>query len=170
MPRSFSFRSVDAPTPLKRRTGSEKINFLPLSLGGAMLTAYLDAYGAADIHRIVYIVPALQGTRTVSDVFRKDLVPGRFASAVGFLAGGNTAETLNKVFPLLPEGVAEKTADKALDALLRTVLTGSGAMWACLPSEAYGPLAAHRYENGACAVCGAAEHRSTAQRGDENAV
>ena len=127
---------------VKQRTGSEKINFLPLSLGGAMLTAYLDAYGAADIHRIVYIVPALQGTRTISDLFRKDLVPGHFGSMLEFLAGKSTAETMNKVFPLLPEGVAEKTADKAMDALLRTVLTCSGAMWACLPPEYYEALAA----------------------------
>ena len=127
---------------VKRRTGSDKVNFLPLSLGGAMMTAYLDAYGSADIHRIIYIVPALQGTRTISDVFRKDLHTEDFASVLGMLAGGKTAETLQKVLPMLPEGVAQKTAEKVVDAVLSAVLTGSGAMWACLPPEDYETLAA----------------------------
>lgn len=137
---------------VRERTGSDKVSFLPLSLGGAMLTAYLDAYGAADIYRIVYMVPALQGTRTISDVFRKDLRPGHFASVLEQLVGGGTAQKLGAVFSMLPEGVGEKTADKVTDALLKTILTGSGAMWACLPPEYYTDLAETYLADGAHAA------------------
>ncbi len=141
MPYEIAAGLQDFVTMVLERTGSEKVNFLPLSLGGAMLTAYLDLYGAARVHRIVYMVPALQGTRTIADVFRKDLRTDKFSSLLGMLAGGKTAQTLGTVLPMLPEGVLEKTTDKIADAVLSAVLTGSGAMWACLPPEYYEALA-----------------------------
>lgn len=141
MPYSIAADLQDFVSMVLERTGAEKINFLPLSLGGAMLTAYLDAYGAGRIHRIVYMVPALQGTRSVSDVFRKDLRTENFASVLGMLAGGKTVQSLQSILPMLPQGVTEVTAGKVTDAVLAAVLTGSGAMWACLPPEYYPALA-----------------------------
>ena len=148
----FSYNSFDKPYNVasqlndfiamaKERTGSQKVSLLPLSLGGAMVTAYLDAYGEADVHRIVYIVPALQGTRLIGDVMAKDLElsdPGRLLEA---LVGGSTAEAISKLMSMMPSGMPEKLTNALLDAGLDEVFYRSGAMWACLPPDRYAPLA-----------------------------
>ena len=149
----FSYNSFDKPytvaaqlreftAMVKQRTGSDKMNFMPLSLGGAMFTAYLDAYGAGDVHRIVYFVPALAGTVTIRDVFRKNIVLDNLPALIDGMANPTLAGTLKSLLATMPEGTPRRAADAALDTALETVLTGSGAMWACLPPDAYGELAA----------------------------
>ena len=127
---------------VKERTGSEKVNFLPLSLGGAMFTAYLDLYGANEVHRVVYFVPALQGTLTLADVFRKKVDPGRADAALGVVAGENAAAKLKPLLGMLPPDVLKNVTEKLLNTLIGDVLSGSGAMWACLPPDVYDGLAA----------------------------
>ena len=126
---------------VKTRTGSDKVNFLPLSLGGAVFTAYMDRYGTDEIHRVVYMVPALQGTRTISDLFGKRLHPEHIGSLLELLVGGGVTKRMGAVMGLLPEGVLPKTAEKVVDTLLDAMFTGSGNMWACLPPETYDALA-----------------------------
>lgn len=149
----FSYNSFDKPYTVaaqlhdyiafvKEKTGSEKVNLLPLSLGGAMATAYMDAYGWEEFHRIVYFVPALQGTAIVGDTFRKNIDTDRAADIFGLLAGEKTAQTMAGLVSAMPAGMMPKIADKLIDTLLQEVFLGSGAMWAVLPPEWYPELSA----------------------------
>ena len=104
---------------VKQRTGSDKVNFLPLSLGGAMFTAYLDEYGSDDVHRIVYFVPALQGTVTVADVFQKNVDPSKADELLGSLLGGNNATTVKSVMSMMPSGVIPARLKSAISAPTR---------------------------------------------------
>jgi hypothetical protein len=148
----FAFNSFDRPytvaqqlhdfiAMVKSRTGSSRVNILALSLGGAMLTAYLDAFGAEELHRIFYIVPALQGTQLIGDLFRKNLIADKGAGLLGVLVGESAAKALEGVFAMLPAGVTEAIAEKCMQTVRTELLANSGAMWACLPPEYYAPLA-----------------------------
>lgn len=150
---------------VKRRTGSDKVNFLPLSLGGAMFTAYLDEYGSDDVHRIVYFVPALQGTVTVADVFEKNVDPSKADELLGSLIGGSNASAAKSVMGMMPAGVIPALTDKLLDVLIRDVLSGSGAMWACLPPQRYEALAAKYLSDAAHAPLKAETDRYRAAQG-----
>lgn len=57
---------------VKRQTGHDKVDLLPVSLGGTILTAYLDAYGHKDINSIVGVVACLNGTDIVADMMARD--------------------------------------------------------------------------------------------------
>ena len=149
----FSYNSFDKPytvasqlhdyiAMVKEKTGSEKINLLPLSLGGAMATAYMDVYGWEEFHRIVYFVPALQGTVLIGDAFNKNIDADHASDIFGLLAGDKTAQAMGSLVSAMPSGMMPKIADKLTDTLLREVFTGSGAMWAVLPPEQYPALAA----------------------------
>ncbi|MCH5197660.1 MAG: alpha/beta fold hydrolase [Oscillospiraceae bacterium] len=140
-PYSVAGQLADFIAYVKEKTGSDKVNILALSLGGAMLTAYLDEYGAKDIHRIVYMVPALQGSKTVTDIFNKNIKTDDASSLIKALTNEKTAQSAGAVFSMLPEGILGKLADKALSVLIDDVLTGSGAVWALLPPEDYEEIA-----------------------------
>jgi len=131
----------DFISSVKDKTGSEKVNILALSLGGAMLTAYIDEYGANNIHRIVYMIPALQGTKTISDIFNKNIRTDNVTELLNSVTNEKTAQSFSGILSMMPEGVFDKLADKALSALISEVLTGSAAMWACLPPEDYTAIA-----------------------------
>lgn len=140
-PYSVAKQLSDFIAYVKNKTGSDKVNILALSLGGAMLTAYLDEYGAGDIHRIVYMVPALQGSKTVTDIYNKNIKTDNPAELIKSMANEKTAQSVGGIISMMPEGVLDKLADKALSALIEDVLTGSGAIWALLPPEDYTELA-----------------------------
>ena len=57
---------------VKKQTGHDKVDLLPVSLGGTILTAYLDAYGHKDINSIVGVVACLNGTDIVADLMARD--------------------------------------------------------------------------------------------------
>ncbi|MBQ7637422.1 MAG: hypothetical protein IJS90_00800 [Clostridia bacterium] len=126
---------------VKGKTGSDKVNILALSLGGAMFTAFLDEYGAKDVHRIVYMVPALHGTKTIADIFNKNVKTDDAVSLLSSITNEKTAQSLGGVMSMMPDGLIDKLADSVLGALIENVLSGSGAMWACLPPEDYAALA-----------------------------
>lgn len=129
---------------VKRRTGSEKLNFMPLSQGGALFTAYLDAYGGNDVHRIVYFAPALRGAAAMADIFGKKVIPEKAGTLLGVLVGENAVAALGSLTAMLPDGVLASVTEKTLDTVLKNLLTGSGAVWACMPPADY-PAYAETY-------------------------
>ena len=60
---------------VKRETGHDKINLAPVSLGATIANALLEFYPqvADDLNRVVYVVPALDGSRIVGDIFTGNL-------------------------------------------------------------------------------------------------
>jgi hypothetical protein len=59
---------------VKKETGHDKVNLIPVSLGGSIATAYFDAYGEqGDVNRVCYFVPATNGSTLIADIFSKNL-------------------------------------------------------------------------------------------------
>ena len=136
-------RALDAfIQQVKAETGSDKVNLVPVSLGGALATAYFDAYGAKnDVKRVLYFVAALQGTHLIADVMEKKLNPEDPLSALELFASKDAVEKLKGLTAMLPDGVLETTMDKALDVLLNNTIYNCGMLWATVPPERYEALA-----------------------------
>lgn len=123
---------------VKKQTGSDKVNLVPVSLGGALSIAYFELFAYKnDIKRVMYFVAALQGTHLVADILDKKIKTQNGISAIELLAGGKTAQSLESMLKMMPDGVFEATVDKALDVLIDTAVVNSTAMWGLVPPERY---------------------------------
>ena len=127
---------------VKAETGSEKVNLVPVSLGGALSTAYFDAYGYKnDVKRVMYFVAALAGTHLAADAMEKNLKTENALSVVGLLASKSIEEKLGSMVGMLPAGVLENTITKVLDVILEQTVINCGMLWATVPPERYEALA-----------------------------
>ncbi|MBQ2812120.1 MAG: alpha/beta fold hydrolase, partial [Clostridia bacterium] len=57
---------------VKEQTGHDKVSLLPVSLGGTILTAYLEKYGHGELDQIVNAVACLDGTDIVADFYARE--------------------------------------------------------------------------------------------------
>lgn len=147
----FAFNSFGSPYKIaadlndfinmvKAKHNCDKVNLIPISLGGAMSVAYLDAYGYKDIKRIMYIVPALQGTPIISSLIDMDIDVENALSLVRFMFPRSTADMLEKIMGLIPKKLGEKLIISAFKALNESVVLPCGNMWATIPPEKYEAL------------------------------
>lgn len=141
MPYEIAADLNDYIQKVKAKHNCDKVNLIPISLGGAMSIAYFDAYGYKDIKRVMYFVPALQGTPIISSLVDMDIDIDNALSLVRFMFPRSTADMLEKVLGLLPKKVGEKLIMSAFGALNEDVVLPCGAMWATVPPEKYSPLA-----------------------------
>ncbi len=136
---------------VKAQTGHDKVNLVPISLGGTVFNALIELHPevAADLGRVVLIIPALDGSEIVGDVFKNDLsfnddemlYKDLFPSLIG---DEYTAYVANLGIRLLPKQVVKDLLSKTVDKLLDKVIINCPGMWALLPS-AYYPEMAEKY-------------------------
>ena len=127
---------------VKEKTGSDKVNLVPVSLGGALSIAYFQLFRhKKDVKRVMYFVAALGGSHLIADVMEKNIIPENGASMIEMLMDKKTADTVGGFIKLLPKGVFEATINKALDAINEAVLGNSMSMWGIIPPERYPALA-----------------------------
>lgn len=144
-------RLYDLIQTAKRESGSDKVNLVPISQGGTiadyLLQYYPQVYG--DIDRIIYIVPAVDGTNILGDIFTEGLLDDDEA-LYGYmwkrLAGDETGSIINLLIRLLPKSVLNDLLDKTADALMER-LKYSTCLWALIPSSYY-EKAANKYLDG----------------------
>lgn len=129
---------------IKAKHNCDKVNIIPISLGGAMSIAYLDAYGYKDIKRVMYFVPALQGTPIISSLIDMDIDIDNALSLVRFMFPSKTADMLEKVLGLIPKKVGENLITSAFKAINEAIILSCGAMWATIPPEKY-PVLSQKY-------------------------
>jgi len=131
---------------VKRETGHDKINLAPVSLGATIANALLEFYPQVydDLNRVVYVVPALDGSRIAGDIYTgnlsiddkslyKDLFPSFASGYAGYL--------MNILIRFLPQKVVRAVLYKTHDALIKSVFVNCTVMWGLVPS-AYYPQAA----------------------------
>ena len=127
---------------VKAETGSDRVNLIPVSLGGALSTAYFDAYGAKnDVKRVLYFVAALEGTHLIADVMEKRLSADDPLSLLELFASKDAVEQLKGLTAMMPAGVMEAAMEKALDTLLTNTVCNCGMLWATVPPDRYEGLA-----------------------------
>lgn len=135
---------------IKRETGHDKINLVPISQGGSIANELIARYReelSRDLNRLIYIVPALDGSYIIGKIFSssltkqdttiyRDLFPGIFKDEdEKALAFG-----LNLAIRLLPKQTVHNIIDRTVDGLRNTILVNSTCMWALTPSSEYDVL------------------------------
>ena len=137
---------------VKAQTGHDKVNLVPLSQGSTMVSAMLEYYPqvADELHKIFFVVPALNGSIIIGDVFNdrvnflnRDYLYNGFFDELGLL-DEFTARLIEIALRILPDEVMMKTVAEGVRHLVEGVMTKSTAMWTLCPPEDY-PSAAQKY-------------------------
>ncbi len=132
---------------VKKQTGHDKVTLLPVSLGGTILTSYLDKYGHDKIDEIINVVACLDGTDIVADMlerkwnlddeyFYHEFIPPILGDDVtlGYL--------INCVLHILPRSGVDAILTGAISAVLDKMMINCPQIWAMIPSYRYDALAA----------------------------
>lgn len=136
---------------VKEQTGHDKVNLVPLSQGGTITSGLMEYYPEIhkDLHKIIFVVPALDGSTIIGDVFNgrieflnPDFLYNGFLSNLGLL-DNETARTVEVLLRILPDEILVSALEKAVDRLINGVMKTSTNLWALCPSGDY-PTAAER--------------------------
>lgn len=132
---------------VKEETGHDKVNIVPISLGGTIANGLLEYYPEVhkELNKVVYIVPALDGSTIVGDVYKKDLTfldkEQLYHTFLERLMEESQAKLIEVALRLFPDEVLMGFLDYTADALINKVLVNCTNMWALVPSKDYPALA-----------------------------
>ncbi|MBQ2758519.1 MAG: hypothetical protein IJE93_02000 [Clostridia bacterium] len=134
---------------VKAQTGHDKVTLLPVSLGGTILTAYLDKYGHDDLDQIVNAVACLDGTDIIADMYAREWRLDDEYLYHEFLAKILTEEEgnptlgylINTLLHIVPRSGIDALLTGAMSGILDTLMLNCPQFWAMLPSYRYEELA-----------------------------
>lgn len=138
----------------KRETGKDKVNLVPISLGGAVATAYINEHPSGDgINKIIFIVPALDGSEIVGKVMANELDysdTGLYRDMFTKLIGTDdyTGWLINIAVRILPKQVLVDVFTSVAKGLSAGLLSKSINMWGLVPNAMYNDLAAEYLTDG----------------------
>lgn len=154
----FSFENMDKVTErlynliqtVKAETGYDKVNIVPISQGGTICNSLLETYkdqGIFDeLNRIVYVIPALDGSYTIGDIYYYGLLDddeALYNYMFPLLLDGDQewlGYLVNTLIRIFPHDVLNDVLDVAVDILVEDYLEYSTMMWGLIPSEYYPEL------------------------------
>lgn len=127
------------------KTGADKVSLCPISLGGTVAVQYLDKYPEdyQFIKKIVYAVPAIDGSDIVGDILTGNLTlfcdnETLYNNLMVTLMGDSFAAYLvNTVLRLLPSSVLQGALKGLADGLVEAMIRPCTQMWALCPTEYY---------------------------------
>ncbi len=133
---------------VKERTGYDKVNLVPVSQGGSIANALLEMYAekdiplSTDIDRIVYVVPALDGSTLVGEVYEFGLLDDDYevyCEMLPALLGEDNVLSylINVILRIMPNADFNNILDQAADTLIRDYTRYSTLMWGLCPTENY---------------------------------
>lgn len=140
----LSKQLVELIETAKKETGHDKVNIVPISQGGSIWNAVMEYYPeiAESVGRIVYIVPAIDGSALIGDIFENGFIDDddalydyMFPKLIG--EDDWTGYLVNLLIRILPKEVFNDVLDIAVDKLIGNYLSNSTCMWALVPSGSY---------------------------------
>ena len=140
---------------VKDQTGCEKVNLVPISLGGTIMTSYLqlvqEEYNGdfSDINKIINIVACLNGTDLFSDFFdRKWNLADEFLyeEYIDLIVEANGMQPymgglIKLALKIIPKPALYAILSGAIEGLLDTMLVNCPQFWAMVTKERYEGLA-----------------------------
>ena len=140
---------------VKKRTKAKKVALVGCSFGGAVLSAYMDAYKKQnDVKRYLFLDPAIDGV-DVARMFAGDMVTSRKA-VMKYLNGmqganaGTSQETIFKVIKIIGDvrvGIAADNLSKILKnknnrkkmsvKVIKPWFGNVTALWECIPYDVF---------------------------------
>ncbi len=126
---------------VKTETGHDKVNLVPISLGGTIMNGLLEYYPDTykSLNRVCYIIPALDGSVIVGDLFK-----GQFNTDPKMLRDymlptlmedkllGNL---LNIALRIVPNDLIIPLLDTIVESLVGDVLVNCTTMWSLVPQK-----------------------------------
>lgn len=131
---------------VKEETGHDKVNIVPISQGGSLCNNLLEYYPQVmdDLHRIVYVIPALDGTELISDIFTNginDDDDALYGYMMPSLLGEETGALVNILLRFLPKSVLNGALDYAVDYLIENYIKNITCLWGFVKTDDYEYLA-----------------------------
>ncbi len=134
---------------VKEQTDSEEVSLAPISMGGTIVTAWLEMYSGRydlfydnydSVHKIVFVIAALDGSAILGDLFVNDtlLKNDEFLYTrilPELLEEEWYAYLLNLVLRILPHDVLDSVLDSILAGAKDTLVGNTTIFWALLPKE-----------------------------------
>lgn len=133
---------------VKKHSGSDKVNIVPISQGGSVANALLQIYAdnnrsaAEDINRIVYVVPALDGSLLIGEIYQYGLIDddySLYSSMFPSLMGEDDmiSYLVNIILRILPNADVNNILDIAVNTLIKDYMRYSTLLWGLCPSGNY---------------------------------
>lgn len=127
------------------QTGADKVSLCPISLGGTIAVEYLDKYPEdySLIKKIVYVVPAIDGTDIVGDLLTDNLSfydddETLYNNLLVTLMGDSfTTYLVNMALRLLPSPVLKEALRGFAKGAIETIALPNTQIWALCPTEYY---------------------------------
>lgn len=129
---------------VKTQSGQEKVNIIAGSQGATILTAYLDEYGSGSISKVVYIVPAIQGSSSAADIllgkfdYSDKILYDKLFSAI---IDDGLSDVLSVLFRLVPKQIVIELFESVINALILESLSNSAGFISLVPPEFYQEVA-----------------------------
>ena len=134
---------------VKEDSGSDKVNLVPISQGGSVANALMQLYKddgtrsiADDVNRIVYVVPALDGSTLIGEIYQYgflddsyELYNTMFPSLMG--EEEMMSYLVNVIIRIMPNADLNNILDMAVDTLIEDYMRYSTLLWGLCPSGNY---------------------------------
>ncbi len=127
------------------QSGADSVRICPISLGGTIAVNYLDRYPEDYelIERMVFVIPALNGSTIIGDLIVGDLsilndddmLYNKFL--VSLLGDSWLSYLLNIVLRILPTDVLKSALGGLAESLVETAIVPTTILWALCPAEYY---------------------------------
>jgi len=143
---------------VSKKHGGSQVKIVPISLGGSLANSLIDYYYDSDLkttgpggkpllHSVIYVIPALDGSRIAGDVFLKELSTDNSYGIQGNkdlyldmfppLVDGYMGPLINVALRLFPKRMLLNLVDGVLDALIGDLASYSTTLWSLVPSGDY---------------------------------
>ncbi len=133
---------------VKEQTDSDQVSLAPISMGGTVVTAWLEMYSGRydlfydnydSVHKIVFVIAALDGSQILGDLFIDDTLLKNDEYLYtrilpDLLEEEWYAYLLNLVLRILPNGVLDAVLDSILAGAKDTLVGNCTIFWALLPT------------------------------------
>ena len=126
------------------QTGAKQVNICPISLGGTVAVNYIDKYPEDHelIKKMVYIVPAIDGSDIVGDVltgnlsiYDDDTLYNKLL--VTLMGDSYTTYLLNMVLRILPSTVLRQALVGLCEGAVEAAIRNTTQLWALCPTKYY---------------------------------
>ena len=124
-------------------TGHDKVNIVPISMGGSIANGLFDYYPDVmdKLNKVVYIVPALNGSTIVGDLYNKKLTfldkEFLYNGFLETLMDEEDARMIEVIARILPDKVLLGALNTVADCLIEEVAANITSLWGLCPKEDY---------------------------------
>ena len=157
---SIAERLDDFVQFVKEDSGYDKVNIVPISQGGSVFNALMQIYAdegrslADDFNKIVFAVPALNGSTLVGEILEYGLIDEDYEiyrDMIPALLGEDNmlSYLINIVLRFFPHADLNNLLDIVFDTFISDYARYSTALWGLCPTENY-PGARERYLTDEC--------------------